>query len=96
MLKKISLILLLLLPINFAFAGDGATIITESGVLIKLKNGYSQLESALAQNASDKKQIVAVKIEGETMQLNLDHVSLICRDDCKVAEITYPRKAQDR
>ncbi len=95
MFKKILLTTLFSIPVNFAFAGDGATIITESGVLIKLKNGYAQIESALAQNANNKKQIVAVKIEGETIQLNLDHVSLICRDDCKVAEISYPKKSQD-
>lgn len=79
-----------------ALAGDGATIIMKSGVVITITNGYSQLVTGMRSLKSSGVQNypVEIVIEGTSFYVNLGEVALLCRDTCSSMTITSPRQTQ--
>lgn len=79
-----------------ALAGDGATIIMKSGVVVTINNGFSQLISGMKSLKSSgvENYPVEITIEGTSFFINLGEVALLCRDTCSSMTITAPRQAK--
>ena len=96
--KTIGLILVLILssliPLQASFAGNGVTIVLETGVIFKLRQGYDQI-SAEMQKFNKKEDVnhrfFEIKIDGSTFAINLAKVAAICRDECQPVEIIIPK-----
>ena len=81
MIKRLKLALMLSVTVlltqaTSAFAGDAATVIFESGLVIKIDDGFTQLikrMSSLNRNSSDHV-IEQLNIGGSTFALNLAQV----------------------
>ena len=82
---------------RLALAGDGATIIMKSGVVITITNGYSQLVTGMRSLKSTGVQNfpVEIAIENTSFYVNLGEVALLCRDSCSSMTITAPRQSKD-
>lgn len=82
---------------RLARAGDGATIIMKSGVVITITNGYSQLVTGMRSLKSTGVQNYPfeVVIEGTSFYVNLGEVALLCRDTCSSMTIASPRQTRD-
>jgi len=80
-----------------ALAGDGATIIMKSGVVITITNGYSQLVTGMRSLKSTGVQNypVEIMIENTSFYVNLGEVALLCRDTCSSMTITTPRQSKE-
>lgn len=80
-----------------ALAGDGATIILKSGVVITINNGFAQLVSGMKALKSSGVQNypVVIEIENTSFFVNLGEVALLCRDTCSSMTITTPRQSRD-
>jgi hypothetical protein len=100
-MKNILIIGLIVLCVTttprLALAGDGATIIMKSGVVITITNGYSQLVTGMRSLKSTGVQNypVEIAIENTSFYVNLGEVALLCRDTCSSMTITTPRQARD-
>lgn len=82
---------LLLSPL--AFAGNGVTIVLETGVVFKLRQGYDQISSAMQKFSKKKRsnhQFIEIKIDGSSFAVNLSKVAAICRDACQPVQIIIP------
>lgn len=77
-----------------AHAGDGATIIMKSGVIITVGNGYSQLVTGMKglKATGVQNYPVDILIEGTSFFINLGEVALLCRDTCSSMTITLPKQ----
>ena len=79
-----------------AFAGDGATIVFNSGSVIYINNGFNQLAGSLKEfnrsGSENYNYIVEINIEGSTFFVNLGDVSVICRDSCSAMNILASKK----
>lgn len=77
-----------------AFAGNGATIILETGVIFKIRQGYDQISSAM-QKLSKKDvsttKFQEIKSDGTSFTINLSKVAAICRDECQPVQIIIPK-----
>ena len=82
---------------RLAFAGDGATIIMKSGVVITITNGYNQLVTGMRSLKSTGVQNypVEILIENTSFYVNLGEVALLCRDTCSSMTITSPRQGKE-
>ena len=93
-LNILTFLLLNLLLTPLAFAGNGATIILETGVTFKMRQGYDQISTAM-QKFSKKKQsndqFIEIKIDGSSFTINLGKVAAICRDECQPVQIIIPK-----
>jgi hypothetical protein len=80
-----------------ALAGDGATIIMKSGVVLTITNGYSQLVTGMRSLKSTGVQNypVEIMIENTSFYVNLGEVALLCRDTCSSMSITTPRQTKE-
>jgi hypothetical protein len=80
-----------------ALAGDGATIIMKSGVVITITNGYNQLVTGMRSLKSTGVQNypVEIMIENTSFYVNLGEVALLCRDTCSSMSITTPRQTKE-
>ncbi|MEY4668343.1 MAG: hypothetical protein RL518_1042 [Pseudomonadota bacterium] len=89
--------LFVVLAPRLAVAGDGATIIMKSGVVVSITNGYSQLVTGMRALKSSGVQNypVEIVIEGTSFFVNLGEVALLCRDTCSSMTITAPRQTRD-
>lgn len=79
-----------------ALAGDGATVIMKSGVVVTINNGFSQLISGMKSLKSSGVQNypVEITIEGTSFFINLGEVALLCRDTCSSMTITTPKQVK--
>ena len=79
----LSLSLLLCLP-GLAYAGDAATIVFESGQVIYVDNGYSEVAKAMKELESKSKphKVIEFKVCSGTFMLNVADVVAVCRDQC--------------
>ena len=82
---------------RLALAGDGATIIMKSGVVITITNGYNQLVTGMRSLKSTGVQNypVEIMIENTSFYVNLGEVALLCRDTCSSMTITSPRQTKE-
>ena len=82
---------------RLARAGDGATIIMKSGVVITITNGFSQLVTGMRSLKSTGVQNypVEIVIEGTSFYVNLGEIALLCRDTCSSMTIASPRQTRD-
>ena len=82
---------------RLALAGDGATIIMKSGVVVTITNGYSQLVTGMRSLKSSgvHNYPVEIVIEGTSFYVNLGEVALLCRDTCSSMTITSPRQTRE-
>ncbi len=89
--------LFLILTPRPAFAGDGATILMKSGVVLTITNGYNQLVSGMRalKSTGGYNYPVEVEIENTSFYVNLGEVALLCRDTCSSITITSPRQSKD-
>ena len=80
-----------------ALAGDGATIIMKSGVVVTITNGYNQLVTGMRSLKSSgvENYPVEIAIEGTSFYVNLGEVALLCRDTCSSMTITSPKQSRD-
>jgi len=80
-----------------AHAGDGATIIMKSGVVVTINNGFAQLVAGMKSLRSTGSQNypVEVSIENTSFFINLGEVALLCRDTCSSMTITTPKQNRD-
>jgi len=80
-----------------AHAGDGATIIMKSGVVITINNGFAQLVAGMKSLKSSGVQNypVEIEIENTSFFVNLGEVALLCRDTCSSMTIATPRQTRD-
>jgi hypothetical protein len=97
MRRSIATVLLTLLVIvtpRLAFAGDGATIIMKSGVVVTITNGYNQLVAGMRSLKSTgvHNYPVEIEIENTSFYVNLGEVALLCRDTCSSMTISSPRE----
>lgn len=83
---------LLLLP-SEAFAGDKATLVFKSGLVVTIDDGFRQVIEAMKQlNAkSQDHHIVQLEIGGGSFLLNVAEVVIACRDDCSTLQIVDKR-----
>lgn len=100
MFKRLALSLLLLCtasPIT-AIAGEGATVVFDSGTIVYLKNGYSQLISAFknANETSGEQDVLELNIEGTSFAIDLREVVVICRDQCSALEVKQYRQSSSK
>jgi hypothetical protein len=86
-------ILSLLVAPDLAFAGDGATIVFKSGVIVTLNNGYKQLVDGMKDLRAKGSQNfpVEILIEGTSFFVNLGEVAVLCRDACSSLTIVSPK-----
>lgn len=77
-----------------AYAGDGATIIMKSGVVVTINNGFSQLIAGMKSLKSSGVQNypVEITIEETSFFINLGEVALLCRDTCSSMTIIKPKQ----
>jgi hypothetical protein len=99
-MRTFSISILVLVAMAFplsAHAGDGATIIMKSGVVITINNGFAQLVAGMkALKASGVQNYpVVIEIENTSFFVNLGEVALLCRDTCSSMTITTPRQSRD-
>ncbi len=89
--------LLVTIAPRLALAGDGATIIMKSGVVITITNGYSQLVSGMRslKTTGVQNYPVEIVIENTSFYVNLGEVALLCRDTCSSMTITTPRQTRE-
>lgn len=89
--------LFLLTAPRCALAGDGATIIMKSGVVITITNGYSQLVAGMRslKTTGVQNYPVEIVIENTSFYVNLGEVALLCRDTCSSMTIAPPRQNRD-
>jgi hypothetical protein len=87
-------VLTLMLAVDSAFAGDGATIVLKSGAIITINNGYTQIVGGMKEfNRRGTENFNAeINMEGTTFFINLADVALVCRDECKSLEIKFPER----
>lgn len=84
--------LALVMPAS-AFAGEGATIIFRSGLVVLVDNGYKQiLDGVLSlNNKSTDHKILQLNLEGGSSLINLAEVAIVCRDRCTGVEVIDSR-----
>ena len=97
MLSKVPSIIVLFLAL-FAlsrppacYAGDAATLIFESGQVVKIDDGFRQIVDAmkgLNSSSSDHK-IVELNIGGGSFLLNVAQVVIVCRDACEPLTVLH-------
>lgn len=82
---------------RLAFAGDGATIILKSGVVVTITNGYNQLATGMRalKSTGVHNYPVEIEIENTSFYVNLGEVALLCRDTCSSMTITSPRQSKE-
>jgi hypothetical protein len=76
-----------------ALAGDAATIVLKSGIILSIQNGFGQLLSgmkSLRQRGSENYP-VEINIEGTSFFINLGEVAVLCRDTCGSIKIERPK-----
>lgn len=83
---------LLAIP-QVAHAGDGATIVFKSGVMVTLNNGYKQLVDGMKELKTKGSQNfpVEILIEGNSFFVNLGEVAVLCRDSCSSLTLLSPK-----
>ena len=98
MIRLLTLLFLAITTLpSAAHAGDGATIIRKSGVVITTNNGFAQLVAGMKSLKSSgvHNYPVEIEIENTTFFVNLGEVALLCRDTCSSMTITTPRQSHD-
>jgi hypothetical protein len=85
-------IFVLMVP-KAAHAGDGATIVFKSGVIVTLNNGYKQLVDGMKELRTKGSQNfpVEILIEGNSFFVNLGEVAVLCRDSCSSLTVVAPK-----
>lgn len=80
----IALIIGLLLTPQAALCGDAATIIFDSGQVIRIDDGYRQVMEAMKTLNTESRihKIVELNIGGGGFLLNVAEVNIVCRDQC--------------
>ena len=89
-----ALFVLILVQARPAVAGDSATIVLKSGIVLYMANGFTQLLAGmknLKQTGSENYPI-EVNIEGTSFFINLGDVAVLCRDTCGSLKIEHPKK----
>ena len=84
-----------------AFAGDAATVIFQSGQVVKIDDGFRQIVDAMkGLNSSNKSyKIVELNIGGGSFLLNIAEVVIVCRDACEPLTVLHqldPRRGSSR
>jgi hypothetical protein len=89
---SIACILAVAVP-SLAYAGDGATIVFKSGVIVALNNGYKQLVDGMKDLRTKGSQNfpVEILIEGTSFFVNLGEVAVLCRDTCSSLTVISPK-----
>ncbi len=66
------------------YAGDAATVIFESGQVVKIDDGFRQIVDAMRSlnGSSAHHKIVELNIGGGSFLLNVAEVVIVCRDAC--------------
>jgi hypothetical protein len=84
---------LMVLAPAVAYAGDGATIVFKSGVIVALNNGYKQLVDGMKDLRTKGSQNfpVEILIEGTSFFVNLGEVAVLCRDTCSSLTVVSPK-----
>ena len=79
------ILILLLLSVSSAHAGDAATVVFRSGQVVMIGDGYRQLVDAMKSldGKSGDYKIVELSIGGGSFLLNMAEVVIVCRDDCR-------------
>ena len=100
MKRSIAITLIILLSTmtpRLAYAGDGATIIMKSGVVVAITNGYNQLVTGMRSLKSTgvHNYPVEIEIENTSFYVNLGEVALLCRDTCSSMTITSARQSKE-
>lgn len=87
------IILFCLLCATPAYAADGATIIFDSGTAVQINNGYKQIIDSLREfNRTGKSTYVEITVEGSSFLINLEEITVICRDACPNLKILNSKK----
>lgn len=84
-----------------ARAGDGATLIFNSGIVVEIDDGYSQLINSLKSLDSKTSihKVVELNLGGGTFLVNVSEIVVLCRDKCKNMTIKHqldPARAPKR
>jgi len=84
--------------ISSAYAGNGATIIMESGIILNLREGYERLRSALKEfnDVKGDHYFVELKVDGQAFFIDAGRISALCRDSCRKVDITFPKRSAER
>jgi len=74
-----------------AYAGDGVTLVFESGQVVKINDGYTKIVRAMRKlhESVSEHHIVELEIGGSTFVLNVAQVVVVCRDDCRSLEVRH-------
>ena len=85
-------LLLLFIP-STALAGDKATLVFESGLVVTINDGFRQVVEAMKRlnNNSQDHKVVELEIGGGSFLLNVAEVVVACRDECNTLEIIDKR-----
>ena len=85
---------LLLCQARPAFAGDSATIVLKSGIVLYMQNGFNQLLSGMKslRQTGSQNYPVEINIEGTSFFINLGEVAVLCRDTCGSVKIEFPKR----
>ena len=76
-----------------ALAADGATIVFDSGLAVFIRNGYKQIVDGLRKySRGSEQQYVEINVDGSSFFVNLEEVTVVCRDQCNNLTIIRPKK----
>lgn len=92
---------LALILVPRAFAGEGATIIFESGQVIQIDDGYKEIVNGLKSLSSGSQQhkILEITLGGSTFLINVAEVVIVCRDRCSNLTVLHqldPKRGGNR
>lgn len=71
-----------------ARAGEGATIIFRSGLVVTLNNGYEQIFSQL-KTAKAGPNLVSLNIAGSDFTIDVSEIVVLCRDQCNAMGVMH-------
>lgn len=76
---------------QLSHAGDAATIIFESGQVVKIDDGFRQIVEAMKglNQSNAKHKIVELNIGGGSFLLNVAEVVIVCRDACEPLTVLH-------
>ncbi len=100
LLCSLAVALILGLP-GSAFAGDAATVVFNSGQVVRIDDGYRQIVEAMRTLDRTKidHRIVELNIGGGTFLLDVADAVIVCRDKCESLIIVHqldPKRTSNR
>lgn len=90
-----------LLLSSTAYAGEGVTLIFQSGQMVTIEDGFGAIVRAMESldGKESQKKIVKLNLNGSTFLVDVSEVVVVCRDTCrdlKVAHQLDPSRGKDR